>query len=93
MFWWLCVCVCVGGGGGEREEERGGGGVCVGGGGRGGGGGGGGGGGLWGEKSDCGGLSFPERVRWEEGWHGSVDGLTPGGMQTHSGPNESMFLK
>lgn len=29
-------------------------------------------------------LSFPERVRCEEGWHGSVDGLTPGGTQAQT---------
>lgn len=29
-------------------------------------------------------LSFLERVRCEEGWHGSEDGLTPGGMQAQT---------
>lgn len=33
---------------------------------------------------DCAPLSFPERVRCEEGWHGSVDGLTPGSTQAQT---------
>lgn len=36
-------------------------------------------------------LTSPERLRWEEAWHGSAESWTPGSMRTHSGLNQSVF--